>query len=172
MLKHLHSILFWFQCCLCLEINNLLFEWIINESFQEQLNTKLESLKFDNVENVRNSFREIIFKGADCVLRIVSYFTYSYYLALWRHWSRLAIRIQFLVENAAWAECCSSCHFSWFSLFLNISHEVDCMTSSDGLFDLISHPLRLIVCIALWIFVVTWTAFTRVDWGYYRRHTS
>ena len=38
------------------------------ETFQEQLNTKLESLKFDNVEYVWNNFRKTICEVADRVL--------------------------------------------------------------------------------------------------------
>ena len=38
------------------------------KNFQEQLNTKLESLKFDNVENGWNNFRKTICEVADGVL--------------------------------------------------------------------------------------------------------
>jgi hypothetical protein len=37
-------------------------------TFQEQLNTKLESLKFDNVKDGWNNFRKIICEVAECVL--------------------------------------------------------------------------------------------------------
>jgi hypothetical protein len=40
----------------------------LRETFQEQLNTKLQSLKFDNVEDAWNNFRKIICEVADGVL--------------------------------------------------------------------------------------------------------
>jgi len=35
----------------------------------KQLNTKLEGLKFDNIEDGWNNFRKIIFEAADGILR-------------------------------------------------------------------------------------------------------
>ena len=40
----------------------------LRKTFQEQLNTKLESLKFDNVEDGWNNFRKTICEVADGVL--------------------------------------------------------------------------------------------------------
>ena len=40
----------------------------MRETLQKQLNTKLQSLKFDNVEDGWNNFRKIICQVADCVL--------------------------------------------------------------------------------------------------------
>ena len=40
----------------------------LRKKFQEQLSTKLESLKFDNVEDGRNNFRKTICEVADGVL--------------------------------------------------------------------------------------------------------
>jgi hypothetical protein len=40
----------------------------LRETFQEQLNTKLESLKFDNAEDGWNTFRKTICEVADGVL--------------------------------------------------------------------------------------------------------
>ena len=39
----------------------------LRETFQEQLNTKLESLKFDNVEDEWNKFRKTVCEAADGV---------------------------------------------------------------------------------------------------------
>ena len=41
----------------------------LRETFQEQLNAKFESLKFDNVENDWNKIRKTVCEVADCVLR-------------------------------------------------------------------------------------------------------
>ena len=41
---------------------------ILEKKFQEQLSTKLESLKFDNVEDGWNNFRKTICEVADGVL--------------------------------------------------------------------------------------------------------
>jgi len=40
----------------------------LEETFEEQLNTKLESLKFDNVEDGLNNLRKIVFEVAVGVL--------------------------------------------------------------------------------------------------------
>ena len=44
----------------------------MSKNFQEQLNTKLKSLIFDNVEDGWNNFRKTICKVADGVLKPVS----------------------------------------------------------------------------------------------------
>ena len=41
----------------------------LRETFQEQLNTKLETLKFDNVQDTWNNYRKIICEVADGVLK-------------------------------------------------------------------------------------------------------
>ena len=41
----------------------------LRETFQEQLNTKLESMKFDNVDHGWNDFRKTIYEFADGILR-------------------------------------------------------------------------------------------------------
>ena len=41
----------------------------MKEHFQEQLNAKRESLKFDNLEDGYDNFRKIVYEVADGILR-------------------------------------------------------------------------------------------------------